>query len=1161
VANLLEQVQGAGQSAGIATAIQQQLGNLTGIGSSLDALTSQPPSAIGDMVGHLNGVGLPSIPALDALTSGVSNIRGMLPAQSSDLISGLSGGLDGLESTLKDKIIKPVGDTIDAIKSLVVLITGKAVAQSQAPAQAQGGAARGAPAAAGRTPVLAAPAPAPPAAGSSAAQTETAADAITGIKSVLDQLPHPLTVWSLLDLSGTLFEQLPTPELAAGTLPGISNFQFRLATIRQWRGMDGTQIAAAIVQTLQSLAQFIHRGIDTEISTLGTDATPLVVTSAFQSMQTSVDALVAGMQQIGAAVQAGNLSGVTPVLTALQTNRQTLDKALAALQPAYTGAAAQTLTGRLQRLPALLDGRIREVLNQLLPASDLPVPAPDLSTIDALIPDADISALTDRIKSLGDGIAAIVSALDIEAIRPTVKQAVAEANSMVGGLDDAIIGLRSQLTSLFDKIEAPIAALDTAAVVHDVETQLNSLRDTLKNTIGQLFDPVKAALTDAIGAVSTVADKFDPQSIVAPLTTASNDLKSLFESSDVATTLHDGSEALDKATKAIQDLSFKPITDKVIGDIDDVEKTLKKVDVSKIPAPARELLSSALQVIPKTLDPVIKTLTDKLKDAIESGPEPVLEKIKQGPALVTAEINKLSPDKLIGDQIDKPFNELLDKLAGFNPTALLKPVEDALADLRKRLQAFAPGQLLQPVEKLRQDLLDEFDKLNPAQLVAPINDRIHEVTGAIVGALPIDATLAPLDEVANFVGHVLAGVDAAHSLLDRLISIEGGLADPASQVDAVVNDILSRIGQIPDEHAFDAPLAGVVAAIDAVKADPIRTAAGNALAPLTGGLNTLDPQRRYGDLVRAYRGISKSAVSALPDSAEKTATLTFLNAFDPQAPAYAGPFTAVQGVRDGLTAATTTLNTRLNDWDSLYHGANGPFAAYRSGSVSKSDLQHVIGGVLRPSIAEPVDIVFALINCARQVLDAVLKAIEPTLAAIDQQLTSLLLLPTALHSIGDAVKGLEDHISHLDLSMISDELANTFALVRGKLAAFDPAKIADNINNIFNAVIGQLDVTKLLPQDQLGKLDGSYNEIVTKLRALKPREIIINATQALFDAAVKPVLDILTKLTALVNALIKKLDDLAGELNEELSRTNAAFGEMLKAIPLDGGGASASVGA
>jgi hypothetical protein len=1159
VANLLELVQSASQSAGIATAIQQQLGNLNGIGSAVEALTSQPPSTIGDMVGHLNGVGLPNIPALDTLTSGVSNIRALLPAQSGDLIAGLSGGLDGLEGALEDKIIKPVGETIDAIKSLVALITGKAVVPPPAPAQAAAVAAGGAPPAGG-TPASAAPAPAVPGAGSPAAQTQSAADAITAINSVLDQLPQPLTVWSLLDLSGTLFAQMATSDFPAGMLPGISNFQYRLATIHQWRGMGSAQIAAAITQTLQALAQFIHRGIDAEIAAVGTDATPLIVTNAFQSIQSSVDALVAGLQQLAAAVQSGNLSGVTPVLTTLQTNRQALDSTLATVQPVYDGAAAQTLTAHLQRLPALLDGRMREVLNQLLPASALPVPAPDLGTIDALIPDADISALTDRIKSLGDGIAAIVGVLDIEAIRPTVEQAVTAANSVAAGLDDAIIGLRSKLTSLFDKIDAPIAALDTAAVVHDVETQLNGLRDTLKNTIGQLFDPVKTALTGAVDAVSTVADKFDPQSIVAPMTTVSNDLKSLFESSDVATALHDGSAALDKATKDIQELSFKPVTDKVIGDIDDVAKTLKKIDVSKIPAPARELLSAALQVIPKTLDPVIKALTDKLKQAIESGPEPVLEKIKEGPALVAAEIDKLAPDKLIGDQIDKPFNDLLDKLAGFKPTALLKPVQDALADLRQRLQAFAPGQLLQPVEKLRQDLLDEFDKLNPAQLIAPVNDQIHKVTGAIVGALPIDEILAPLDEVANFVGHVLAGVDAARALLDRLISIESGLSDPASQVDAVVNDILSRIGQIPDEHAFDAPLAGVATAIDSVKADPIRAAAGNALAPLTGGLNTLDPQRRYGDLVRAYRGISKSALSALPDSAEKAATLTFLNAFDPQAPAYARPSAAVQGVLDGLTAATTALSTGLNDWDSLYHAANGPFAEYRRNSVSKSDLQDLVGGALRPSVAEPVDMVFALVDRARKVLDAVLKAIEPTLTAIDQDLASLLLLPTALHSIGDAVKALEDRITHLDLSMISDELANTFSLVRGKLAAFDPSKIGDDINNIFNDVIGQLDISKLLPQDELTKLDDSYDGILTKLRALKPREIIVNATQPLFDAAVKPVLDILTKLTALVDALIKKLDDLSGELNEELSRTNVAFGEMLKAIPLNGGGAAASAG-
>jgi hypothetical protein len=44
------------------------------------------------------------------------------------------------------------------------------------------------------------------------------------------------------------------------------------------------------------------------------------------------------------------------------------------------------------------------VLNQLAPASDLPIPPLDPASIAALIPDTEVAALAERIKELGDGI-------------------------------------------------------------------------------------------------------------------------------------------------------------------------------------------------------------------------------------------------------------------------------------------------------------------------------------------------------------------------------------------------------------------------------------------------------------------------------------------------------------------------------------------------------------------------------------------------------------------------------------------------------------------------------------------------------------------------------------------------------------------------------------
>ena len=108
-------------------------------------------------------------------------------------------------------------------------------------------------------------------------------------------------------------------------------------------------------------------------------------------------------------------------------------------------------------------------------------------------------------------------------------------------------------------------------------------------------------------------------------------------------------------------------------------------------------------------------------------------------------------------------------------------------------------------------------------------------------------------------------------------------------------------------------------------------------------------------------------------------------------------------------------------------------------------------------------------------------------------------------------------------------------------------------------MIGSLQINALLPQAEIKALDDSYQAVLEELRGFDPKVLIIDVVEPQFEAAIEPFLNILLALSDLIDALLERLRSLESELNSELARTSDAFVKMLQALPLSGGGASASV--
>jgi hypothetical protein len=183
---------------------------------------------------------------------------------------------------------------------------------------------------------------------------------------------------------------------------------------------------------------------------------------------------------------------------------------------------------------------------------------------------------------------------------------------------------------------------------------------------------------------------------------------------------------------------------------------------------------------------------------------------------------------------------------------------------------------------------------------------------------------------------------------------------------------------------------------------------------------------------------------------------------------------------------------------------------------------------------------------------------------LDAKVGSLVSGPGSLGDVKDTIESLVDRLHAVDLGFLTSNLHDLFAEVRGKVAALDPANLAQAVSSDFDDLLGQLDLSQALPPADVQHLDDDYHAVVQKLSALDPKTLVIDVVQPAFEHDVLPLLESFD-LSPLLDAIVDKLKGLKDELRQELGKVNDAYKEMRAAIPsLDlgdiAGAAAAAVG-
>ncbi len=1125
-----------------------QVGNLTAVATTVADLINSPPQSIGDLLRSLQELPLPDVRVGGDLAATLSRLQQAVPTDLSSVTGTLTVGLEQLQTHVNNEILAALREAIEATLAIDRLAQtdvlcadagGSGVGEAGengASGNAGNGTGSGNGGSAGGSSGSGGPSSAPP----------TPA-AIHQANAALDRLPSPLNVETFL---AWLYQGTDIPARDAILpipLPVVDDLRDPLDTLLTWWAMDAAQIRGHLADTLSHVEAFVRAGVDGALSPLVADLNRTAGSLQTTALTQVADGLTTRLGELRAAIAAGDLSGVGPTVAAMNALLDQYETVRSTLQADVLGELT-TLTERLSLLPGDLEAGMGHVVSVLRPNGSLG----QINELFASLPespntDETIAALEDRLTAFADWLQDLLDKIDLTAVQRAMETAAHGARSLVDGLDESLVTVTLEAQNLFSEVEALLNQVDTEAIARQVEAAIERFRSELIQQLTALFAPVRNVIGQEITTISQGVDAFDPEDIIEALRQAIQTLTGILQDPAVIAAVNEARDALNAVTRQLEALSFAPLTDQVIAAIEEVTEALRDMDTSKLDAALQIALQAALAVLPEDLMPITDPLLDEFGELIDRGPVPLLETVRLQPQRLLDQVRRFEPAALVGDALSQPYHALLAQMQAFQPSQLLAPVQQELEGLKDRLKANVnPGRALEPLEGPFDELMQAFDRLSPGELVRPLEEAMAGVINGLLDALPVDEVFGQIDAALKQMERVVGIGDGVVALLRRVRDLLEGFADAPGQLDAWLDSILDQVESV-DTGSLQPLLTSLSQALDGTRAAALMGRLDEAVNPLLAALEGLNGQARLTVLIQAYRGVSRSALSALPDTPEKAAAIAVLDRFDPAQPAFGAPYRALAAWRQELAQARSALQATLADWDARYHG-DGVLAGFRQPSVTGAQLRQWIEEALDPQFTRPVKALFALVEPVRLTIGPLVAQLESLVSLFKDRLANLLSGPNSLGAIRDTLQGLVQRLRDFNLSFLTEGLNELFAQVRGKLEAFGPARLRQVVEQAFNEMRNALDVSQVLPAAELAQLDADYMAVINKLKALDPTRLVVQVVQPEFEQAVPPLLEAFD-LTPPLDALIERLQALEDELKAELDRVNDAFRAMRQAVP------------
>lgn len=924
--------------------------------------------------------------------------------------------------------------------------------------------------------------------------------------------------------------------------------------------------------------------------------------------------------------------------TALTGAVRQLETLVQSFDPANAAAYAQ-----IEALLGSLDGASRSMqaaanafystLSGALSAQPFDTVLSTLRTLLDALPLESIPTMDD----LTEGIANIVHGILVQLETAVSPQDVAQrierfANAIRQALEQSPLNeIRRVIREFLAKIREAIESIPTEQIQQAVEGMLERVRmeveslglDNIGDTIEQAFQDLESFINSTIN--DTLRDRVREalQSLLSglgnlPIATLTTDLSQIVSQvqalmDELEQALQQGFDQISDAVTELDGLSFKPVGDEVVGEIDDVKSRLQAINPNALSDAEKLGIQGAVAILEGIdLDGFVR---DQVKTAFAAGKDQLLVVVNEVDTALHTVTDRMAgfDPRLLVSALTNVLNEANRALESLDARALLQALYAQLDEFGRNLEAFSPATLLAPLTQPFEGALAQVNRLDPGVLVEPLRDLYAELD-RLLGFIDITPVLDDLDRrqrelYSDLRQTILSSIDSL-TLPEPLAGFFANLRpvmealtsalfdDPDSQLRTVSLDISTRVRLRTLFEPLDSLFSELTSIIESAPSEEI-VQAFNAIRTAIGvGPDLLNPHNLL-DFFRAR-------LSQLEDIAPRKLFVLPMRlpalkaAFE--ARAAAAP-TGLQGAVAGVnarfevslqlfspTAPESVLREISTMHDALLASLRGSVISMTGASglgsveASYARLRDQLDRVLPAFLRSPTPITFADVLEGLNALRPSRKAVELE-SFINRFLGRLRPMEDALEPAMNSVfASIRQAVLILSPLSIKDAVAEIYTAIREKYRILDPDTLATALRAIFDPV--RTAVNAINPATLRARLDSAYQSVVQTLgSALRS---LLDEVAAILNGQLRALRDAVTRILDQVNGVVETtaqtfqeiierienlvfveildrirqlLDNLNVSFDKEVDRVRNSFREMLNAIPVGGGSASVSVAA
>jgi len=748
---------------------------------------------------------------------------------------------------------------------------------------------------------------------------------------------------------------------------------------------------------------------------------------------------------------------------------------------------------------------------------------------------------------------------------------------------------------ILENIQSAMAHLDLEQLQAEIESALDNVESFAAANLGT---PARNMIQAAMDGLAAQLNRLPLDTLISDLEAALDQFQRLV--ADLENALQASLEELRAFLQQAETLSFKPVSDAVVAEIDDLKQRLQAINPNALSDAERLALASALVVV-EGID-----LETQVVDGLKAGYAAAENEIRFLLNQIVATLQHLrdaadtfNPASILGP-IGTALEDAGRLLEGMTVQALLAPLHAELEQVERRFHDMAPERLLVPLQAAYERLAALLARLDPASWTAPL-EALYTQIDRLVTMVDITPLMDELDRkqralFADARAAILAGFDALDlpapldSFLKEMrplveLMTDAIFGDPDTELKRISLAVRDKVNLATLFAPLDELFLRMVAALERIPAADL-TDVMNALRQGLGiGLDVLNPQAVMTQLRAGYGRLQELAPANLLAQTINllSVKVIFTSKIETAPPARAADIVAVTARFEAvLSVVTPTVSG--SQYAKLVEEHAGLLNAmrrrinqldYASASHHYGRLRSMLDRLLPDFLRQPTPLSHAEIMAGlyRMRPSNKIAPIQETLARFLRQLDSYAdAVEPAVNGFFSTLRDIMELVSPISLR---DAVAETYAAVRARARLLDPGDLAGELRAILEPI--KTAVETCSPAAIAARLQASFDRalqaaIVTfrtlleevaeiidsQVRALRAalRALVANLRKALDTAAAKAqaILAQIEELlfVELLERLSRVVDNLGVSFDQELERVQHAFDEMIAAIPLDG---------